>query len=638
VQAQWLHHLNEAVKVTPESIKLLTTDQLNHRCQMCGGHTASAAHSAMGVEIGRPTTGGQRAELERLFTEHCAARDHSVVETPRPDDPPPPKSIKDHGKASSILDGMRRLVSKEKQRFQEGGFDLDLTYITPRIIAMGFPSSGIEGAYRNPVEEVQRFFAKFHPDNRWRTYNLCEERVYEGHALGGEEHPGCCRHFPFDDHNPCPFELLPRICEAIHAWLGADERHVAAVHCKAGKGRTGLMVSCLLVYLRVVGSADEALRFFADKRTHDGKGVTIPSQMRYVRTYAHLFAATEGGATDRAGDSDDVACEDTFPRRERGREPLVLTRTIEDVPVIRLVALRMVYAPSCVPYVIVRSVHMLGRADFGEREANNPRILESTVVTQAAAAARKRVPPAASHAHLTRLRFPAAAAHGEDLRLAPAAGRRQAAGRLRAEPRRARRRLGAAARRGARRHAAHSAGTARPLPPRRRSARAPPHARAARLGAQGDLKITCYESASLGKDRVLWSCWVHTRFLRQHPVLVLHRKDLDSACKSKDKEKWPDNFAVEIESGASCARRAHLVSPPLRVRAATLHPARLPPAELHEVAYRRGAATVNAIDMGELLRDLSLRSSGGLEGVHDDEDEDEDEDEGEDEDDGEEVR
>ena len=37
----------------------------------------------------------------------------------------------------------RHLVSKQKRRFQQDGFDLDLSYITETIIAMGIPEDGL---------------------------------------------------------------------------------------------------------------------------------------------------------------------------------------------------------------------------------------------------------------------------------------------------------------------------------------------------------------------------------------------------------------------------------------------------------------------------------------------------------------
>ncbi len=93
---------------------------------------------------------------------------------------------------------VRSLVSKKKIRYTKDGYDLDLTYITPRIIAMGFPSTGREASYRNPMPEVQRFFAEKHAGH-FKIYNLCSERRYEESCFNGS-----CGYFPFDDHNPAP--------------------------------------------------------------------------------------------------------------------------------------------------------------------------------------------------------------------------------------------------------------------------------------------------------------------------------------------------------------------------------------------------------------------------------------------------
>ncbi len=76
-------------------------------------------------------------------------------------------------------------------------------------------------------------------------------------------------------------------CGDAASFLAQDPEHVVALHCKAGKGRTGLMVCCLLLHLGVCTSPADAMQFYATRRTFNGKGLTIPSQKRYV-CYFHL--------------------------------------------------------------------------------------------------------------------------------------------------------------------------------------------------------------------------------------------------------------------------------------------------------------------------------------------------------------
>ncbi|CAN0918047.1 Phosphatidylinositol 3,4,5-trisphosphate 3-phosphatase and protein-tyrosine-phosphatase PTEN2A [Linum grandiflorum] len=190
----------------------------------------------------------------------------------------------------------RHAVSQNKRRYQEGGFDLDMAYITENIIAMGFPagdlSSGLfgffEGFYRNHMEEVIRFFESHHK-GKYKVYNLCSERLYDASRFEGKV---AC--FPFDDHNCPPLQLIRLFCQSAYSWLKEDIENVVVVHCKAGMGRTGLMICSLLLYLKFFPTADEAIDVFNQKRCVDGKALVLPSQIRYVKYFDRVLTYFNG--------------------------------------------------------------------------------------------------------------------------------------------------------------------------------------------------------------------------------------------------------------------------------------------------------------------------------------------------------
>ncbi|CAK9038189.1 4 [Durusdinium trenchii] len=175
---------------------------------------------------------------------------------------------------------MRRKVAGSRCRYVSNGFDLDLAYVTSKIIAMGFPGKSSGACFRNPQSEVQRFLRWAHGDGCFRIYNLCAERSFRENGFPDET-----IHFPCADHCPPQFSKILEFCRDVEAWLKVDERNVAAIHCKAGKGRSGTMICALLLYAGAVLSARDALRWFGHVRGGTRAGVTIPSQIRWIAMF-----------------------------------------------------------------------------------------------------------------------------------------------------------------------------------------------------------------------------------------------------------------------------------------------------------------------------------------------------------------
>ncbi|XP_006879670.1 PREDICTED: phosphatidylinositol 3,4,5-trisphosphate 3-phosphatase TPTE2-like [Elephantulus edwardii] len=181
----------------------------------------------------------------------------------------------------------RRMVSGNKRRYKKDGFDLDLTYVTDRIIAMSFPSSGKQSFYRNPIQEVVRFLDTKHRDH-YMIYNLCSESAYNPECFHSR-----VRRIMIDDHNVPTLSEMVTFTKEVDEWLAEHDENIVVIHCKGGKGRTGTMICACLIAGGIFATAEESLNYFGERRTDKTtsskfQGVETPSQSRYVEYFAQV--------------------------------------------------------------------------------------------------------------------------------------------------------------------------------------------------------------------------------------------------------------------------------------------------------------------------------------------------------------
>ncbi|RAL62365.1 hypothetical protein DID88_004931 [Monilinia fructigena] len=183
---------------------------------------------------------------------------------------------------------LRQIVAGPRSRHPEAG--LDLCYVTPSMIATSGPSGTYpQRAYRNPLDQLVTFLDYKHGKEGWMIW----EFRAEGTGYPDEEVRGRVKHWPWPDHHPPPFKLVPGIVGGMRNWLegkgdgeGKEQKEgkrVVVVHCKAGKGRSGTM-ACSYLIAECGWKASEALARFTERRMRPGfgQGVSIPSQLRWV--------------------------------------------------------------------------------------------------------------------------------------------------------------------------------------------------------------------------------------------------------------------------------------------------------------------------------------------------------------------
>uniref|UniRef100_A0A667YLI6 Tensin 1 n=1 Tax=Myripristis murdjan TaxID=586833 RepID=A0A667YLI6_9TELE len=160
-------------------------------------------------------------------------------------------------------------------------YEVDLVYITERIISVSFPSSVEEQSYAANLREVASMLRSKHGHNYLQAHSKYSA-VFLSQVLD----------FGWPDHHAPALDKICSICKAMDTWLSADSHNVVVIHNKGNRGRTGVVVAAYMHYSNISASADQALDRFAMKRFYEDKVLPVgqPSQKRYVQYFSGLLS------------------------------------------------------------------------------------------------------------------------------------------------------------------------------------------------------------------------------------------------------------------------------------------------------------------------------------------------------------
>uniref|UniRef100_A0A7M4EW18 Auxilin n=1 Tax=Crocodylus porosus TaxID=8502 RepID=A0A7M4EW18_CROPO len=151
--------------------------------------------------------------------------------------------------------------------------ELDISYVTSRIIVMSFPAEGVELGFRNHIEDVRTFLDSRHPDH-YTVFNLSPKsyRSAKFHNRVSE----CSwpvRQAP-SLHN------LYAVCKNMHNWLQQNPKNVCVIHCMDGRAASAVLVSAMFCFCHLFSNPVPAVQLLNSKRP----GIVLwPSHRREFR-------------------------------------------------------------------------------------------------------------------------------------------------------------------------------------------------------------------------------------------------------------------------------------------------------------------------------------------------------------------
>uniref|UniRef100_A0AAY5K8N7 Auxilin n=1 Tax=Esox lucius TaxID=8010 RepID=A0AAY5K8N7_ESOLU len=150
--------------------------------------------------------------------------------------------------------------------------ELDIAYITSRIIVMSYPAETLQIGNQNHVEDIRSFLDSRHADH-YTVFNL-SQRNYRGAKFSNRvsECNWPSRQAP-SLHN------LFAVCKNMHNWLKQNPKNVCVITCSDGRAASGVLVCAMFCFCHLFTDPVPAMQLLSAKRPGSG---LWPSHRRYI--------------------------------------------------------------------------------------------------------------------------------------------------------------------------------------------------------------------------------------------------------------------------------------------------------------------------------------------------------------------